>query len=105
MASACSPGFTSVTNGGKKYNNDEANQAASSDDQRLSEIVPDGLVKFVRKLQYFTLDQDTFHCAILEIGNYNVLLEKCPADIYDVDRINWAARVESLRVGWRFVGC
>lgn len=58
------PRFHLSANGGKKYNNDEANQAASSDDQRLSEIVPDGLVKSVRKLQYFKLDQDSFHCAI-----------------------------------------
>lgn len=41
--------FHLSANGGKKYNNDEANH----------------------------------------IGNYSVLLEKCPVDIYDVDRINW----------------
>ena len=27
-----------------------------------------------------------------QIGNYNVLLQSCPVELYDVDRINWAAR-------------
>lgn len=118
------PRFHLSANGGKKYNNDEANHAASSVDQRLSEIVPDGLVKFGPQItifyalsRYVSLRHSPFFgkfnivsgflsCSVpLEIGNYSVLLEKCPVDIYDVDRINWAARIGSLRVGWRFVRC
>ena len=41
--------FHISANGGKKFNNDEANK----------------------------------------IGNYNVLLQSCPVELYDVDRINW----------------
>lgn len=47
------PRFHLSANGGKKYNNDEANHAASSVDQRLSEIVPDGLVKFGPQITVF----------------------------------------------------
>lgn len=36
--------------------------------------------------------QSTVAVLSRQIGNYNVLLQSCPVELYDVDRINWAAR-------------
>ena len=47
---------------------------------------------FIRWFHLPHLLQSTVAVLSRQIGNYNVLLQSCPVELYDVDRINWAAR-------------